>query len=170
MLELPRTFRNWAKIALLALCWALGEQIELRIWAVRNILPHLNLRRPRRALVLEVLDVLSELPQIIFTFLSGFALGEVLPLLQVLAMCWHAPPRHHAVPNDVVHIFFERGDNGDWRAPRFSATWVSHVFVIWLEKAHMEDRMDLESWWKLELIRDVAHTSNNSEGSLVMPH
>ena len=31
-----------------------------------------------------------------------------------------------------------------------SATWFSYVFVIWLEKAHMEDRMDLESWRKLK--------------------
>ncbi|KAH9753262.1 ANK REP REGION domain-containing protein [Citrus sinensis] len=171
--ELPRTFRNWAKLALLPLCWLSNPKlwaIGLANWAVRNILPHLSSRRPRRAFMLEPLDVLSELPQIIFTFPSGFALGEVFPLHQVLAMCWHAPPRNRAVRNDVVHIFVECGDNGSWRAPRFSVTWFSHVFVIWLEKAHMEDRMDLESWRKLELIRDVAHTSNNSEGSLVAPH
>ena len=170
VLQLPRTFRNWVKLALLALYWALGEHIGLANWAVRNILPHLSSRRPRRALMLEIMDVLSELPQIIFTFPSGFALGEVFPLHQVLAMCWHAPPRSHPVRNDVVHIFVERGDNGGWRMPRFSATWFSHVFVIWLEKTHIEDRMDLESWRMLELIRDVAHTSNNSEGSLVAPH
>ena len=29
VLELPRTFRNWDKLALLPLCWALGEQIGL---------------------------------------------------------------------------------------------------------------------------------------------
>ena len=29
VLELHRTFWNWAKLALLALCWALGEQIGL---------------------------------------------------------------------------------------------------------------------------------------------
>ncbi|KAH9753259.1 ANK REP REGION domain-containing protein [Citrus sinensis] len=173
LLKLPRTFRNWAKLALLPLCWLSNPKlwaIGLANWAVRNILPHLSSRRPRRAFMLEPLDVLSELPQIIFTFPSGFALGEVFPLHQVLAMCWHAPPRNRAVRNDVVHIFVECGDNGSWRAPRFSVTWFSHVFVIWLEKAHMEDRMDLESWRKLELIRDVAHTSNNSEGSLVAPH
>ena len=166
-------FRNWAKLALLALCWLSSPKLRaigLANWAVRNILPHRSSRRPRRALVFEPLDVLSELPQIFFTFPSGFTFGEVFPLHQVFAMCWHAPPRNRAIRNDVVHIFVERGDNGSWRAPRFSTTWFSHVFVIWLEKAHMEDRMNLESWRKLELIRDVAHTSNNSEGSLVAPH
>ena len=82
VLELPRSFRNWAKLALLALCWLFNPKlwaIGLVNWAVRNILPHLSSRRPRRALVLES-HVLNELPQIIFTFPSGFALGEVLPL------------------------------------------------------------------------------------------
>ena len=38
VLKLPRTFRNWAKLALLALFWALGGQIGLATWAVRNIM------------------------------------------------------------------------------------------------------------------------------------
>ena len=95
VLEFPRTFRNWAKLALLALCWLSSPKlwaIGLANWAVRNILPHLSSRRPRRALVLEILDVFSELPQIFFTPLLGFAFGEVFPLHQVLAMCWHASP------------------------------------------------------------------------------
>ncbi|GAY33814.1 hypothetical protein CUMW_282210 [Citrus unshiu] len=37
VLELPRSFRNWAKLALLVLSWALGGQIGLATWAVRNI-------------------------------------------------------------------------------------------------------------------------------------
>ena len=48
VLELPRSFRNWAKLALLVLSWALGGQIGLATWAVRNILPHLSSRRPRQ--------------------------------------------------------------------------------------------------------------------------
>ncbi|KDO37470.1 hypothetical protein CISIN_1g033660mg [Citrus sinensis] len=113
-------FRNWAKLPLLTLCWLSSPKlwaIGLANWAVHNILPYLSSRRPRRAFVLEVLNVLGELPQILFTFPSDFALGEVFPLHQVLAMCWHASPRNHVVRNDVVHIFVERGDNGGWRGP-----------------------------------------------------
>ncbi|KDO42434.1 hypothetical protein CISIN_1g039660mg [Citrus sinensis] len=36
VLELPRSFRNWAKLTLLTLSWALGGQIGLAIWAVHN--------------------------------------------------------------------------------------------------------------------------------------
>ncbi|GAY42289.1 hypothetical protein CUMW_065670 [Citrus unshiu] len=36
VLELSRSFRNWAKLALLSLSWALGGQIGLATWAVRN--------------------------------------------------------------------------------------------------------------------------------------
>ena len=39
MLDFPRTFRNWAKLALLALCWLSSPKLwafGLANWAVRN--------------------------------------------------------------------------------------------------------------------------------------